>query len=175
VSRVKSVSRRPAPRLGRSRTCETAFGLANNTLCLSTVFVVDGQPVACTLMPQPGPSSSLVDKCGKRVRTWFADADASFDKELATAATTIFDYRAQFQYPLVKLTVGLRRFVIRECPSAPSPSIPVAQRLKRFPRILEEALAASEHATDSDAGHRGVSGGPSWWHCDVMKGAGCRA
>ena len=55
------------------------------------------------------------------------------EDELGSAALVLSEYRAEFQGPLKKVTVGLRQFVERE-----SNEIVVGQRLKRTPQILHK-------------------------------------
>lgn len=52
---------------------------------------------------------------------------------IVAAANQVWAWRASFQTPLTKVAVGLRQFVQRE-----SSQIIVAQRLKRFPTIIEK-------------------------------------
>jgi ppGpp synthetase/RelA/SpoT-type nucleotidyltranferase len=63
-----------------------------------------------------------------------SEAEAEFDEdELTDAVAILVEYRAGFQDPLKKVTVGLRQFVNRE-----SAEITVGQRLKRTPQILNK-------------------------------------
>ncbi len=85
------------------------------------------------------PSRTQVDRAGAFLRDWWrapadSEEEAEFDEdELGTAALVLSEYRADFQGPLKKVTVGLRQFVERE-----SSEVVVGQRLKRTPQILHK-------------------------------------
>lgn len=80
-------------------------------------------------------SRSRVDRAGRLLRDWWhSEEESAFDEdELLDAAAILSDYRAGFQEPLKKVTVGLRQFVERE-----SSEVVVGQRLKREPQILNK-------------------------------------
>jgi ppGpp synthetase/RelA/SpoT-type nucleotidyltranferase len=82
------------------------------------------------------PSKSRADRAGQALRHWWIDgsADAMRAKTpLSEHGEVAVDYRATFQEPLKKVTVGVRQFVERE-----SSAIIVGQRLKRMPQILNK-------------------------------------
>lgn len=85
------------------------------------------------------PSRTQVDRAGAFLRDWWrapveSEEEAKFDEdELGDAALILSEYRADFQNPLNKVTVGLRQFVERE-----SSEVVVGQRLKRTPQILHK-------------------------------------
>lgn len=81
-------------------------------------------------------SKTKVNRAGDLLRDWWTDpdADADLSDELADAATLMFDYRATFQAPLKKVSVGLRQFVMRET----THPVVVGQRLKRAPQMLNK-------------------------------------
>jgi putative GTP pyrophosphokinase len=84
-------------------------------------------------------SRTQVDRAGIFLRGWWeldpdGDEDAAVDEhEFARAVDILSGYRAGFQDPLKKTTVGLRQFVQRE-----SETVIVGQRLKRMPQILNK-------------------------------------
>lgn len=85
------------------------------------------------------PSRTQVDRAGKLLRDWWrvpldSPEEKEFDDDkVGDAALVVSDYRAGFQDPLRKVTVGLRQFVQRE-----SSEVIVGQRLKRSPQILNK-------------------------------------
>jgi putative GTP pyrophosphokinase len=85
------------------------------------------------------PSRTQVDRAGALLRDWWrtpadSEEEAGFGEDkLGAAAVILSEYRADFQGPLKKVTVGLRQFVERE-----SSEIVVGQRLKRTPQILHK-------------------------------------
>lgn len=85
------------------------------------------------------PSRTQVDRAGAFLRDWWrmptdSEGEAEFgEDELGIAALMLSEYRAAFQSPLKKVTVGLRQFVERE-----SSEVIVGQRLKRTPQILHK-------------------------------------
>ncbi len=84
-------------------------------------------------------SRTQVDRAGIFLRGWWEldpdeEEDAAVDEhEFARAVDILSGYRAGFQDPLKKTTVGLRQFVQRE-----SETVVVGQRLKRMPQILNK-------------------------------------
>jgi ppGpp synthetase/RelA/SpoT-type nucleotidyltranferase len=84
-------------------------------------------------------SRTQVDRAGIFLRKWWeldpdSEEDAAVDEhEFARAVDILSGYRAGFQDPLKKTTVGLRQFVQRE-----SETVVVGQRLKRMPQILSK-------------------------------------
>lgn len=85
-------------------------------------------------------SRTQVDRAGIFLREWWelepddSEGEAAFDEhEFARAVDLLSGYRAGFQDPLKKTTVGLRQFVQRE-----SETVVVGQRLKRMPQILNK-------------------------------------
>jgi putative GTP pyrophosphokinase len=81
-------------------------------------------------------TKSRVDQAGRRVRDWWVDLeqpDIEPGTPLGDDAAILTDYRASFQEPLNKVTVGVRQFVARE-----SKQVLVGQRLKRMPAILNK-------------------------------------
>lgn len=62
-------------------------------------------------------SATRVDRAGEQLRrSWFEGPGEAFehDSKPGEAATVLFDFRELFEYPLTKVTTGLRRFVIAE-------------------------------------------------------------
>jgi GTP pyrophosphokinase len=84
-------------------------------------------------------SRTQVDRAGIFLRRWWeldpdSEEDAAVDEhEFARAVDILSEYRAGFQDPLKKTTVGLRQFVQRE-----TETVVVGQRLKRMPQILNK-------------------------------------
>jgi putative GTP pyrophosphokinase len=86
--------------------------------------------------PSFGYSKKQVDRAGTAARDWLlADVpqERLEDDEFVGTLAIVLEYRATFATPLRKVTVGLRQFVARE-----SPQGVVAQRLKRFPTIVDK-------------------------------------
>ena len=82
--------------------------------------------------PKFGPSKSAVDRAGVALREWWDDFPAG---ELPPdPVDLLFAFRAEFQTPMKKVTVGVRQFVAAECD--PGAEITVGQRLKRAPQIV---------------------------------------
>lgn len=81
------------------------------------------------------PSKTEINRCGNLLRSYLDSADGSGDSyewdEVQRALDVLGEFRASFQYPLTKVTIGLRQMVARE-----SQTVVVAQRLKRMDRIL---------------------------------------
>jgi hypothetical protein len=89
-----------------------------------------------SLPPRFSPSKSSVDRAGAELRDWwFAPGDVD---ELPPFGPIdlLVAFRAEFQIPMKKVTVGLRQFVAREC--APEVPVTVGQRLKRGPQIVRK-------------------------------------
>jgi putative GTP pyrophosphokinase len=96
-------------------------------------------PKSYSQLPGHGLSKTKVDVSGERLRKWWFQGpqDAlDHDKQLQDAAATLFAFRVLFEYPLTKVTNGLRRFVAAESPSLQAAS--VGQRLKRAPQIIDK-------------------------------------
>jgi putative GTP pyrophosphokinase len=90
-------------------------------------------------LPGHDLSKSRVDAAGAKLREWWfaGPSDAlDDDEQLQAAATTLFAFRELFEYPLTKVTNGLRGFVAAESPSLEAAS--VGQRLKRAPQIVDK-------------------------------------
>jgi putative GTP pyrophosphokinase len=88
------------------------------------------------MVTTPGgtPSRTQINRAGDALRAWWADpAETPVSPELVASFDIVEDFRASFQHPLRKVTVGLRQFVDRE-----STRIDVAQRLKRMATILDK-------------------------------------
>jgi len=70
------------------------------------------------------------------MREWWdmlaVDSDGELEPPSPAALELLVDFRAEFQAPMKKVTVGLRQFVSRECATP----ITVGQRLKRGPQIV---------------------------------------
>lgn len=80
------------------------------------------------------PSKGQINRAGDTLREWW---NAPGGEPLPEAAAEILlAYRAGFQDPMKKVTVGLRQFVKRE--QDPAIPITVGQRLKRAPQIVEK-------------------------------------
>ena len=78
------------------------------------------------------PSKSEINRCGDLLRDCRNDPGGDYDWErLNYALDVLGEFRTSFQYPLTKVTVGLRVMV-----KAESEAVIVAQRLKRMNRIL---------------------------------------
>lgn len=86
-------------------------------------------------MPGFASSKSAVDRAVVALREWWdgCSEDAA-DAPPSDAAELLFEFRAEFQGPMKKVTVGPRQFVDRE--RDPSVPITVGQRLKRAPQIV---------------------------------------
>lgn len=83
-------------------------------------------------VPLPA-SKNRIDRAGDLIREWWTTPDINridVDQELRAAAVLMFAFRAGFQDPLVRVTMGMRSFVRTE--GAP---VLVTQRLKRAPTI----------------------------------------
>lgn len=78
------------------------------------------------------PSKTEINRCGDLLRATAAlqEDDPTWD-QVQRALDILSEFRASFQYPLTKVTVGLRQMVQRE-----SAAVVVAQRLKRRDRII---------------------------------------
>lgn len=84
---------------------------------------------------QFGPSKGAVDRAGISLRRWWDEAWE--DEPLPTAPLDLLvAFRAEFQDPMKKVTVGVRQFVDRE--RRQDAPITVGQRLKRAPQIVEK-------------------------------------
>ncbi len=72
------------------------------------------------------------------LRDWWHSDTVDFDVAQREAAFLLFGYRATFQLPLNKVTIGVRSMVKRESPTlqAAGAKLPVGQRLKRTPQIV---------------------------------------
>lgn len=86
-----------------------------------------------TLSQRVSLSKSRIDKAGRVLRAWWTSEQDVGDDVLTPHARVAFHYRATFQDPLKKVTVGVRQFVARE-----SAEVIVGQRLKRMPQILNK-------------------------------------
>ena len=85
-------------------------------------------------------SKGEVNRCGSRLRDYRSGVLPLADpEEIAAAERVVREFRAGFQYPMRKTTVGLRQFVQRE-----SGSVIVAQRLKRLPQIIHKLVRMPE-------------------------------
>lgn len=83
-------------------------------------------------------SRTRLDRAGRALSRWWAGDDTeAFEPgtKLWDCAGDVIEYRASFQHPLNKVTVGVRQFVERE-----SAQVVVAQRLKRMPAILNKLV-----------------------------------
>jgi putative GTP pyrophosphokinase len=90
-----------------------------------------------TLAPEFGPSKGAVDRAGVALRAWWDGCEKEKGNPLPADPTDLlFAFRAEFQNPMKKVTVGLRQFVVRECD--PDVPVTVGQRLKRAPQIVEK-------------------------------------
>lgn len=79
-------------------------------------------------------SKTAINRCGDVLRAFSAGALATYDwEQIDEALAVVLDFRASFQKPLAKTTVGLRQFVQRE-----SSTLAVAQRLKRLPQVINK-------------------------------------
>jgi ppGpp synthetase/RelA/SpoT-type nucleotidyltranferase len=79
------------------------------------------------------PSKSEINRCGDLLRDHLNDPgrdDLDWER-LNYALDVLGEFRTSFQYPLTKVTMGLRAMV-----KAESETVIVAQRLKRMNRIL---------------------------------------
>jgi len=88
---------------------------------------------------QPAPgfpvSKGAIDRAGETLRDWWLRplVDVAVPEE---AAEILFAFRAEFQNPMKKMTVGVRQFVARESPAAEP--VAVGQRLNWAPQIVEK-------------------------------------
>jgi len=77
-------------------------------------------------------SKSEINRCGDLLRNQLDGPDGDHDWERVNYALDVLgEFRTSFQYPLTKVTVGLRAMV-----KAETETVTVAQRLKRMNRIL---------------------------------------
>lgn len=106
------------------------------------------------------PSKSEINRCGDLLRSHLEAPDEDYDWEkVQHAYDVVGEFRSSFQYPLTKVTMGLRQMVQRE-----SEAVVVAQRLKRMDRILGKLrrMPATKLARMEDiAGCRAVLAAPS--------------
>ena len=65
-------------------------------------------------------------------------ADSVTDQTLRDAVDVALEWRASFQRPLNTVTQGLRQFVRRELQVDAGTRLPVGQRLKRLPTIIDK-------------------------------------
>jgi ppGpp synthetase/RelA/SpoT-type nucleotidyltranferase len=80
----------------------------------------------------PLPSKSAINRCGDLLRDYLNDPSGDYDWEQVNYALDVLgEFRSSFQYPLTKVTMGLRVMV-----KAEAGTVVVAQRLKRMDRIL---------------------------------------
>lgn len=78
------------------------------------------------------PSKSEINRCGDLLRDHLNASSDNYDWErLNYSLDVLGEFRTSFQYPLTKVTMGLRAMV-----KAESEAVVVAQRLKRMNRIL---------------------------------------
>lgn len=78
------------------------------------------------------PSKTEINRCGDALRAMVRPGgDSPTWEEMQHALEVLSEFKASFQYPLTKVTVGLRQMVQRE-----SATVVVAQRLKRRDRII---------------------------------------
>ena len=85
------------------------------------------------------PANKAIDRAGALLRdSWRNDTDPD-QRERQDAVGLVSDFRAGFQYPLVKVNNGLRAFVRSE-----GGPIVVSQRLKRITTIIDK-LDRHEH------------------------------
>lgn len=88
------------------------------------------QPVAALSV-----SKGAIDRAGETLRDWWLQPLVALTVP-EEAAEILFAFRAEFQNPMKKVTVGLRQFVGRETPA--TEPVTVGQRLKRAPQIVEK-------------------------------------
>lgn len=81
-----------------------------------------------------GVSKGEVDRAGIALRAWWEGPEEA--PVPSRPGDLLYIFRAQFENPMKKVTVGVRQFVVRE--SAPSATVSVGQRLKRAPQIVEK-------------------------------------
>lgn len=85
-----------------------------------------------------GLSNSQVDKAGAVLREWLhsdRSASAGFSSVERRAIAVVWEYRAAFSRPLIKVNVNLRHYIKKAgC------EVVVAQRLKRLPRIAVKLI-----------------------------------
>jgi putative GTP pyrophosphokinase len=80
-----------------------------------------------------GRSRRHINRAGDKLRDWWSGPLAPYDPELDGWIGDALAYRGEFQEPLRRSVMGLRSMVKSE--RAP---VIVAQRLKRFPQILNK-------------------------------------
>lgn len=86
------------------------------------------------------PSRTRIDRAGASLRDWWVRESerpsAAGDRDLDALAPdldVVWEYRAQFQDPLTRVSANLRYYVGQE-----SSEIIIAQRLKRLPQIVNK-------------------------------------
>jgi putative GTP pyrophosphokinase len=83
-----------------------------------------------------GLSKRRVDRAGIRFREWLTSEEPPY-AEFSDDVRVLLVFRAGFQGPLNKVTMGLRSFVEREMKTIPPDGkLPVGQRLKREPQVI---------------------------------------
>ena len=89
-----------------------------------------------TGLDPPFPSKGAINRAGVGLREWWAAPGDPASPPPLEATDLLFEFRAAFQSPMKKVTVGLRQFVVRELEQGAP--ITVGQRLKRAPQIIEK-------------------------------------
>ena len=80
-------------------------------------------------------SREEINRCGDRLRQYWSSGSLEDEEEVLRAWTVVEEFRGGFQYPLQKVTVGVRQFV-----AGVSQPVLVAQRLKRMPQIVNKLM-----------------------------------